>query len=128
MKNVKEIGFDIIVKAFDTNKNPEYINGIIETIYTISDHEEVTPSEPIAEEVPKEEEPAEPVKEESKKPAAKKKTSKGGKAGMPKKNIDMGKVGALRKAGWSWAKIGDEFSVSATTVMNHWEEYQNSIK
>lgn len=126
MKNVKEIGFDRLVRAIEAHENPEYINGIIDTVNEFAkalieeepkeEPEEVKPEEPM--------EQPEPVK----KPAVKKKPSKGGKAGMPKKNIDMGKVGALRKAGWSWAKIGDEFSVSATTVMNHWEEYQKSIK
>ena len=41
-----------------------------------------------------------------------------------KKDIDMGKVKALRKAGWTLEKIGDEFSVSAQTIANHITAYE----
>lgn len=42
-----------------------------------------------------------------------------------KSNIDMPKVFALQKAGWSLEKIGDEFGVSGQTISNHiraWNE------
>lgn len=35
------------------------------------------------------------------------------------KKIDLGKVGALRKAGWTVDKIADEFGVSSATIYNH---------
>lgn len=35
-----------------------------------------------------------------------------------KKPLDMGKVKALRKAGWSLDKIADEMGVSAQTIAN----------
>lgn len=46
---------------------------------------------------------------------------------VPKKpagkiNIDMGKVKALRDAGWSFDKIGDEMGVSAQTIANRLKE------
>lgn len=33
--------------------------------------------------------------------------------------IDTGKLGALRRAGWSVTKIADEFGVSAPTIRNY---------
>lgn len=36
-----------------------------------------------------------------------------------KADIDMGKVHALRNAGWSNDKIGTEFGVSGQTIANH---------
>ncbi len=44
----------------------------------------------------------------------------------PKVKIDLGKVGALRDAGWTWEKIGEEFHCSAQTVINHWNKYRNT--
>jgi hypothetical protein len=35
-----------------------------------------------------------------------------------KKQLDMGKVKALRNAGWSFDKIADEIGVSAQTIAN----------
>ncbi len=35
-----------------------------------------------------------------------------------KKDIDMGKVKALWKAGWTYAKIADEMGCSAQTIAN----------
>lgn len=35
-----------------------------------------------------------------------------------KKDIDMGKVKALRKAGWTLEKIADEMGCSAQTIAN----------
>ena len=39
-------------------------------------------------------------------------------APKPKKDIDMGKVKALRKAGWTLEKIADEMGCSAQTIAN----------
>lgn len=36
--------------------------------------------------------------------------------------LDIGKIGALLRAGWSMAKIADEMGVSAQTIANHKEE------
>lgn len=36
-----------------------------------------------------------------------------------RKPFDTGKLGALRRAGWSVAKIADEMGVSEQTVRNH---------
>ena len=33
--------------------------------------------------------------------------------------LDMGKVKALRNAGWSFEKIAEEFKCSAQTIINH---------
>ena len=33
--------------------------------------------------------------------------------------LDMGKVKALRNAGWSFEKIADEFNCSTQTIINH---------
>lgn len=40
-----------------------------------------------------------------------------------KVDIDMGKVFALREAGWSLDKIGEEFRVSGQTIANHITAY-----
>ena len=65
------------------------------------------------------EEPAEPVpdpEEQQLDPEPKKrKRNPGGKMGAPKQ-IDRGKVFALRKAGWTAAKIADEMKCSLGTV------------
>lgn len=53
--------------------------------------------------------PADP--EESPKQAEGKK-----KGGRPKQKLDLGKVGALYKAGWTIAKIADEMSVGSSTI------------
>lgn len=37
----------------------------------------------------------------------------------PRKEIDWPKAKALRDAGWSYEKIGDELHCSAQTVINH---------
>lgn len=39
-----------------------------------------------------------------------------------KKTLDMGKVKALRKAGWSLDKIADEMGVSPQTIANRLKE------
>lgn len=48
------------------------------------------------------------------KPAPKKPTGRSGG-----KKVDWGKAAALRKAGWSYDKIGDELGVSGVTVSAH---------
>lgn len=53
------------------------------------------------------EEVKEEVKTEKKKPPVKEKAP-----------LDMGKVKALRRAGWSYDKIGDEMGVSGPTISN----------
>lgn len=40
------------------------------------------------------------------------------------KPLDMGKVFALRRAGWTLDKIGEEFGVSAQTVSNQIKKYE----
>lgn len=57
--------------------------------------------------------PAEP--EPEKKPEKKAKKEKGTKMGAPR-TIDRGKLFALAKAGWSYAKIADELNCSKGTV------------
>ena len=37
----------------------------------------------------------------------------------PKRKVDWAKAAALRKAGWSFDKIGDELGVSGVTVSAH---------
>lgn len=46
----------------------------------------------------------------------------------PKKDLDMGKVKALREAGWSLAAIGDEMKVSPTTIANKLKLEQEEVK
>lgn len=60
---------------------------------------------------PKPEQKTEPKKPVPKKPAG-------------KIELDMGKVKALRNAGWSFDKIGDEMGVSAQTIANRMKEYE----
>lgn len=50
-------------------------------------------------------------------PAKPKKSAK--KPGPKKKQLDIGKMNALRKAGWSIPKIADEMGVSAPTIRKH---------
>lgn len=63
----------------------------------------------------------EPIKTEKPKPkpapAKPKKSAK--KPGPKKKQLDIGKMNALRKAGWSIPKIADEMGVSAPTIRKH---------
>lgn len=41
------------------------------------------------------------------------------KESKPKKKLDDGKMLALRKAGWTYAKIADEMGCAEQTVINH---------
>lgn len=57
----------------------------------------------------------------------------GGKAIQPKKasnkkDLDLGKIAALRNAGWSMAKIADEMKCSEQTIRNHMDEAQAFLK
>lgn len=76
---------------------------------TIDDLEVEIPLEP-------EKEDPEPPKEEEDKPEKKPKESK---KEPTKKRIDDGKIMALRRAGWSQAKIADEMGISVATVNKH---------
>lgn len=42
--------------------------------------------------------------------------------GYGKLDLDLGKIAALRNAGWSFDKIGDELGVSGTTIRNKIDE------
>lgn len=42
--------------------------------------------------------------------------------GQNKARLDLGKIVALRMAGWSLEKIGDEMGCSAQTIANHLDE------
>lgn len=46
------------------------------------------------------------------------------KAGRAKKDLDEGKMRALRKAGWSLEKTADEMNCSPQTVANRLDEYK----
>lgn len=61
------------------------------------------------------------IPEEKKKPAAEKKHRK-------RVELDDGKILALRKAGWSLAKIADEMGVSQQTISNHLEAMKDTGK
>lgn len=39
-----------------------------------------------------------------------------------KKPLDLGKIAALRNAGWSFDAIGDEMGVTGSTIRNHIDE------
>jgi DNA-binding NarL/FixJ family response regulator len=60
------------------------------------------------------------VGNDQKLPAPEKKAQKE-KTAPKKKPLDDGKILALRKAGWSLAKIADEMGCSAQTIVNHIE-------
>jgi len=62
----------------------------------------------------------EPIKTEKPKPKPAPKPKKSAKKpGPKKKQLDTGKMNALRKAGWSIPKIADEMGVSAPTIRKH---------
>jgi len=93
----------IIIKAIQSKMS----------VYITDDSVSISPwggAEPTQTELEPEPEP-EPKKPAPKKPAG-------------KINIDMGKVKALRNAGWSYDKIGDEMGVSAQTIANRMKEYE----
>lgn len=60
-------------------------------------------------------------KEELPSPPSEKKSA----AGAKKKALDMGKVVALRNAGWSLKKIADEMGVSEGTIWNNLKKMED---
>lgn len=75
------------------------------TIPTASAHQDYS--------IPVEDKPEEPKKRE----------------GKPiRKNIDKGKVKALRRAGWSTNKIADEMGVSAATISYHLKKMEGEVQ
>ena len=42
-----------------------------------------------------------------------------------RKELDMGKVKALREAGWSFEKIADEMGCAPQTIANHLKEVEH---
>lgn len=51
-----------------------------------------------------------------------------GSKGKKKKPIDTGKMLALRKAGWSMKKIGDELGISESSVFNYLKKLEQEGK
>lgn len=49
------------------------------------------------------------------------------KRAAKKKTLDLGKMAALRNAGWSYRKIADELGCSDVTVAAHMEEAQEFL-
>lgn len=90
----------------DLQKAQVYLNWAVETFgsNTKAEPEPESQAEP----------PAEVKKPERKKPRTKA-TKKPGN----RKELDMGKITALRDAGWSIPKIADEMGVSAPTIRKH---------
>ena len=60
-----------------------------------------------------------PKKEAQKVEPVKLKAPKESKPAPNKKKLDDGKMLALRKAGWTYAKIADEMGCAEQTVINH---------
>ena len=48
------------------------------------------------------------------------------KTGTQRKNLDDGKIRALRKAGWTLEKIADEMGCSPQTVKNRLDKYKTA--
>lgn len=49
-------------------------------------------------------------------------------AGGKRMNVDIGKMKALREAGWSYAKIADEMRISVGSVHNHLKQAEEEAK
>lgn len=60
-------------------------------------------------------------------PAPKRQNIKHGTGGK-KKDLDLGRMAALRNAGWSYEKIADDLRCSAQTVANRMEEAQAFLR
>ena len=54
----------------------------------------------------------------------KKKCDPAPKAGTRRKDLDDGKIRALRKAGWTLEKIADEMGCAPQTIKNRLDEYK----
>ncbi len=48
--------------------------------------------------------------------------------GGERMNVDIGKMKALREAGWSYAKIADEMRISVGSVHNHLKQAEEEAK
>lgn len=64
--------------------------------------------------------PAAPEQKEEPKPEPKKQ-----RKAINRKDLDMGKVKALRAAGWSFEKIADEMGCAPQTIANHLKEVEH---
>lgn len=91
--------------------NGHEVEGTAEEIYSLIQMTAKEEKQEKAEEA----KPAAVKKTQAKKAPAKKETKK---KETTKKEIDVGKAGALRKAGWSLQKIADEMGVSPQTIAN----------
>ena len=49
-------------------------------------------------------------------------------AGGKRMNVDIGKMKALREAGWSYAKIADEMRISEGSVYNYLKRAEEEVK
>ena len=49
-------------------------------------------------------------------------------AAKGKLDVDIGKMKALREAGWSYAKIADEMRISVGSVHNHLKQAEEEAK
>jgi hypothetical protein len=70
--------------------------------------------------------PDEPVKTEEYKPVIEKRPKKQG--GTDRRMIDMGKVHALKNAGWSVKKIAEEMGTSQATIYDRLKEERENVK
>lgn len=69
-----------------------------------------------------------PTAEKPEKPAEPKKPKAKPGGRMRKKKLDLGKIAALRNAGWSLEKIADELGCCTQTTANHIKEAQDFLK
>lgn len=70
--------------------------------------------------------PDEPVKTETYKPIIEKRPKKQG--GTDRRMIDMGKVHALKNAGWSVKKIAEEMGTSQATICDRLKEEREQME
>ena len=94
--------YDIIEKSLDRGHTVVIVDDVV-TLY------------------PKEE-TEKPVKVE---PNPELKPKKPKRGGMNKKDLDMGKVRALRDANWTLEQIAEEMGCAASTIMNHLKEVES---
>lgn len=82
--------------------SPTYLNEVLSNVICLADV------------------PDEPVKTEEYKPVIEKRPKKQG--GTDRRMIDMGKVHALKNAGWSVKKIAEEMETSQATIYDRLKE------